>query len=420
VSLHVGFLVPRYGRNVIGGAENGARLLGEHLVKAGCTVEIFTTCAMDATTWATQFPAGTTEEGGVTVHRFTGSERRPDFESLSFRVLANPSGAARASSEDWLQAQGPVCPDAVNAAVASQADVVVCYPYLYWPIVMGIRALGPRAVLQPATHDEAPIYLPLYEEVFTQPGGLIFHSEAERRLTERIFPSCVTLPQAVVGLGIDEVEADVWQARAALGIGERPYLLCVGRVDSLKGATLLAEWFEAYKIRRPGSLALVFLGPVVDRPPAHPDIVVAGAVSEEIKWGALAGCEALVSPSPYESFSLVLLEAWAAGRPALINARCAATVEHALRAGAAVPFDGYGTFEAALDRLLRDRTLGDLLGAAGKAYVERLYRWPVLIERYSNFLESVAMRARNDLRISRSRGPTGAGYLDPIASRRSS
>jgi hypothetical protein len=35
-----------------------------------------------------------------------------------------------------------------------------------------------------------------------------------------------------------------------------------------------------------------------------------------------------------------------------------------------------------------------MLGDAGRAYVDRFYRWPVLIERYADFLTSVVARGR--------------------------
>ena len=105
--------------------------------------------------------------------------------------------------------------------------------------------------------------------------------------------------------------------------------LCLGRVDDGKGARLLAECFTQYKARRGGDLRLVFAGPIVNELPAHPDIVMAGAVAEDVKWGLLRGALALVSPSVFESFSIVLMEAWAVGTPALVNSRCAVTLDHA-------------------------------------------------------------------------------------------
>ncbi len=78
-----------------------------------------------------------------------------------------------------------------------------------------------------------------------------------------------------------------WRHRSDRPSGD-PYLLCLGRVDRHKGSSLLASLFAAYKARHPGSLRLVFAGPVVDAPPVHPEIDVVGPVSEEQKWSLLA------------------------------------------------------------------------------------------------------------------------------------
>ncbi len=192
---------------------------------------------------------------------------------------------------------------------------------------------------------------------------------------QRRFPATRARLSEVIGLGVDCGVGDAAAAREALGVGERPFVLCLGRVDAGKGTTLLADWFAAYKQRRPGPLALVFAGPVHQPPPAHPDIVVVGTVTEEVKWGALAAAEVLVNPSPQESLSLVLLEGWRVGRPALVNGACAVTRDHCRRSGGGVAFGGYATFETALDRLIGDPALRAALGQAGRAYVERRYTW---------------------------------------------
>ena len=83
-----------------------------------------------------------------------------------------------------------------------------------------------------------------------------------------------------------------------------------------------------------------------------------GPVSEGQKWALLEGALALVSPSPWEAFSLVVAEAWSAGTPVVVNAECAATVEHCRRSGGGLSFAGFGEFEAVMDRLYGDEDLG--------------------------------------------------------------
>ncbi|PLS76445.1 MAG: hypothetical protein CYG61_01960 [Actinobacteria bacterium] len=393
--MKVAYVVPRYGTEVVGGAEYAARMLAERLVaQLGWEVEALTTCALDARTWADAYPPGEVELNGVRVRRFASTAgRHPGFEAFSRPVLADPAGASPADQQRWIDLQGPVCPDVVVAATESDADVVVFYPYLYYPTVRGVPAVGDRAVMHPAAHDEAPLRLALFRDVFAATRGLVFQTQGERRLAERLFPVAST-PQIVMGLGIEPGQGDEGAAREALGLGDRPYLLCLGRVDEGKGSTLLARFFATFKHRHPGPLALVFAGPVVHAPPVHPDIVIAGPVDETTKWGLLEAASALVSPSPLEAFALVLLEAWSAGSPVLVNAACAATREHVARSGGGLWFSGYGAFEVAVERLLGDARLRAGLVAAGRAHLQAHYTWPVIIGRYRRFLEDVAGRRR--------------------------
>lgn len=388
--MKLAFVVPRYGTEIVGGAEWGARMLAERLAaRPGWSVEVFTTAARESTTWADAYPPGESLVEGVRVRRFSSaSGRAADFAARSDRVLAAPGAATSEESERWLELQGPVCPDLVEAAVAGDAELIACYPYLYHPIVSVLRRAGGRAVLHPAAHDEAPIYLPSFTEAFGSAQGLVFHTDGERRLVEGLFP-VAERRQIVLGLGVDPYAGER-DGASALGLGERPFICCIGRVDDLKGTSLLAELFAAYKARRPGPLALVLAGPVAVAPIEHPDVVVCGVVDEATKWELLERSLALVSPSPYESFSVVLMEGWLAGRPALVNAACDATREHCQASGGGLWFDGYARFEAALDRLLEDACLRRSLGEAGRRHVERHFRWPTVVDRYAAFLQGVA------------------------------
>jgi glycosyltransferase involved in cell wall biosynthesis len=386
-------VVPRYGAEVVGGAEMAARNLARRLARRpGWQVEVFTTCALDYLSWQDHYPEGDEELEGVAIHRFRSQAgRSPEFPAYSDHVLFYSSAATPEEAQRWVELQGPVCPELVEAVAASDADLVAFYPYQYYPTVRTIGAVADRAVLHPAAHDDPPLYLPVFREVFSCARALVLHSSEERRLVQSVFPVAAK-PQLVLGLGVDPPPASP-PGRAGgevLGLGERPYLCCLGRVDDLKGTSALAEMFAAYKRRRPGPLALALVGPVAVQPLRHPDIVLAGPVSEQDKWAVLQGATALVSPSPYESFSLAIMEAWAAGLPVVVNARCAATREHAERSGAGLWFSGYAELEVVLDRLVEDARLRRALGAAGQAYVRTHYSWEAVVGRYAGFLERLA------------------------------
>jgi glycosyltransferase involved in cell wall biosynthesis len=388
--VKVAFVTPRYGTDIAGGAEMAIRMLAERLAaRPGWDVTALTTCARDSRTWADEYPPGSAALHGVEVHRFPSERGRdPKFDAFSAEVMGNPHRMPLAKQREWIDRQGPVSSELIAAIGGSDADLCVFSPYLFHPTIHGVPAAGGRAVLHPAAHDEPPLRLPLLRRVMQEVRGLVFYTHVERQLTERHFRTGAT-PRIVLGLGIEEHDGDAADARHALGVGDAPYLLCVGRVDPSKGTTTLGRFFAEYKQRHPGPLKLVLVGQVVEPPAPHPDIVLTGLVPEALKWGALRGAAAYVTPSAYESFSLVVLESWAAGVPVLVNARCGATREHCERSGGGLWFDDYAHFEAAVDRLTGDEALRSRLVARGRAYVDANFRWPVLVDRYAAFLEGV-------------------------------
>lgn len=390
--MRLSYVVQRYGREVYAGAENHCRMFCERLAARGVDVEVLTTCAVDYRTWANALPEGESIEGGVRVHRFpVVRERSEHFDAFSLRVLTEPTRATRQMQEDWMQFQGPQSPALVDALHGAKAasDLVVFFTYLYYPTYYGLRVAGDRGVLHPTAHDEPPIYLPIFDEMFRLPRAFVFSSEEEARLVRRRFGVEET-PSLVAGVGVGGPEhTDPDRGRAALGL-EGPYLLYLGRVDEAKGCKHLCEWFAAYKERHPGPLQLVLIGDLHYRPPTHPDIRCPGSVDDETKWDLLAGAELLVHPSFWESFSMVLLEAWSVGTPALVNGLTDVLVGLCRRSGGGVWYRSYAEFEAALVRLLGDPGTRERLGGQGRAYALTEYNWDTVISRYLAFLERQA------------------------------
>ena len=161
-------------------------------------------------------------------------------------------------------------------------------------------------------------------------------------------------PRSSSGLGVNEPAGAGRQGGDILGIGDRPYLCYVGRVDEHKGCGMLAEYFARYKERHPGDLALAFVGPVSDKAPDHPDIVVTGTVSEAGQVGHPGR-----RPGHGQPFGLrVVLPGPAggvdAGGPGA-GQRLVRRHHGALSAsGGGLWFDSYRSFEVAVERLAAD------------------------------------------------------------------
>ncbi|HEY5251139.1 MAG TPA: glycosyltransferase family 4 protein [Acidimicrobiales bacterium] len=393
--MKLGLVVPRYGEEVMGGTEHWLRMLCEHLVAMkGWHVEVFTTCAVSAATWADELPPGDVELAGVTVHRYRSvSGRDPRYAALNAVIREDPAHVPDDVARLFVELVGPVCPAVLDHAAASDCDLIAVTPYLFWPAVHGAPRLGRRVIFHGAAHDEAELHLPIMREVFLSVGGFAFNSYAERALVERTFP-VAHLPASVIGNSVAEGSGDPASARAALGLHDNePFVLCVGRVERDKGAHALADLWRLYRRRHPDAPRLVFIGAVHEALVGDDDVVVAGAQSEEIKWGALRGCVFLIAPSVWESFSLVVLEAWLAGRPVVVNGHCQATVEHCQRSGGGLWFSDTLGFEVTIDRLLSDAALRDHLARRGDAYARRQFSWQAVVHRYASLADHILTSA---------------------------
>jgi glycosyltransferase involved in cell wall biosynthesis len=123
---------------------------------------------------------------------------------------------------------------------------------------------------------------------------------------------------------------------------------------------------------------------------SQPGVRYLGYVSEEDKIAAMAGARVVLCPSPYESLSIVLLEAMAVGTPGLVSARSEVLGDHARRSNAALYYSDVDEFVEALDLLTRNDELRDALGANGRAYVAGEYRWDVVLDRWRRLLALVS------------------------------
>jgi glycosyltransferase involved in cell wall biosynthesis/2-polyprenyl-3-methyl-5-hydroxy-6-metoxy-1,4-benzoquinol methylase len=364
--LRVAWVVPRYGPEIGGGAEELCRRAAESLVDE-LDSTVLTTCALDLGTWANHFPAGVVEINGVTVRRFpVASGRHPGFEQLSAEMYARPDDVAQARR--WLDAQGPDAPWLLEHLVehGGEYDAVCFLPYLYTPTVEGLRAVHERALLAPCAHDEPPLSLAVFDPVFASPRVLVFNTPEEQALVEERFGTDPR-PRFVIGVGVYEPPpADSARFRAAFDI-DGPYILYVGRVDPGKGVLELAELVERVRARHP-QLSLVLLGRPVGAVPDLPRTVVTGFVDEQTKHDAIAGAVALAVPSRHESLSIAALEAWSHGRPTLVNARSPVLVGQSVRAGGGLWYETPEEFEAALRLFLERPEIADSVGAQGRRW----------------------------------------------------
>jgi glycosyltransferase involved in cell wall biosynthesis len=295
----------------------------------------------------------------------------------------------------WLVRQGPYCPELIQHLVEREDDyqAIVFFTYLYFPTAAGLPLVPRRALLVPTAHDEPTLYLPLFRPVFHLPRVIIYNTQSERELVERVMGNR-RVPGRVVALGIDPPAAGGGAAfKKRHGI-QGPMLLYLGRVDVMKGCREMLEFFSRLAAE-PGlaGLKLVLVGKRRMELPRHPGVLALGFVSDQERDAALDAADLLVMPSPHESLSMVTLEASAAGKPVLVNAQCQVLAEYVERAGAGLAYGGYEQFRAAAERLLGGPAEAAAMGRAGAAYVAAHYGWEPVLTAYEQEMGRVAEQA---------------------------
>jgi glycosyltransferase involved in cell wall biosynthesis len=272
--------------------------------------------------------------------------------------------------------------------VADECDFVLLWSIRYGPAFYGARFAASKAVLIPTAEREASLGLSIFPPVFRGVRAIMYNSPEERAMITAL-SSNAHVPGVIVGIGSHIPDAvDAARARRTFGL-HNPFIIYVGRIDANKGCDELFRHFIEYTDRSRRPLDLVLIGTPVLTIPTHPRIKHLGFVADQDKFDAIAGAELLVMPSPYESLSMVALEAWALGRPVLASARCDVLVGQCLRSNAGLYYEDAREFAAALDRILADPALATTLGRNGRAFFTRHYSWPVIERKYLDMFEQL-------------------------------
>ena len=418
--MKVAFVIQRYGSEILGGAEYHCRLIAERMAERH-EVEVLTTCAREYATWQNEYPEGSDRIRGVTVRRFANAQPRDmaSFNRYSDWIFNNPH--TRDDEMEWLKQQGPWCPALLEYLQRNhrQHDALIFFTYLYAPTVLGLQIAPGKSLLVPTAHDEPAIRLGIYQEMFALPAGLVYNTDVERRflnatfainaITEETVGCGVELPQqthvrsrqAEDVPGDEEEEAPPASATkgrwapAARGTAFKrrhklhgPVLLYGGRIEKGKGCEELIENFNAYRDDG-GDATLVLMGVKLMPLPEDPCVRFAGLLSERERLQALEAATVVVVPSPFESLSLLTLEAFAVGTPILGNARADVLADHCLRSNAGLYYASRDEFVECLKLLMADDRLRAAMGRNGRAYIRDNYRWDLIMGKYERMLAKV-------------------------------
>ncbi len=378
--MRVAVVTPRYGLDLGGGAENQARGFAEEAARLGWTVEVWTTCARDHYTWHNALPAGSSSLNGVTVHRFPITHWNPSLRAEQEQRLQTRQYLSVSQQYQWLSS-GPHSAPLYRhiAAQAGHFDAIIMLPYAN-PLIHYAAQVAPvRTILWPCLHDEPYAYLEPIRLTLESVWGVMFNSPEEATLACR---KLGMMPQhhAILGEGVLPLPSP-----HTTEVGD--HLLYVGRLEEGKNLPQLYDFVERYN-REGGTLGLTVVGRGPLRPPHHPAFEFLGFVDEQRKVNACAGALALCQPSLNESFSLVIMESWLAGRPVLVHGDCSVTRGHVQRSKGGLFYRTYPEFVEAVEWLREHPELATRMGQNGRAYVQRNYTWTAVAHRFQSLIQT--------------------------------
>jgi glycosyltransferase involved in cell wall biosynthesis len=395
-------VVQRYGADIAGGSEAHCRAVAERLAGRH-DVTVLTSCSRDYVTWANAYAPGDSLDNGVRVRRYPVRQTRKlgPFSDLSDEVFDGTAPPDR--QEAWFAANGPDVPELIEhlRAHGRGYDLVLFWTFRYSPSYFGLPLVADRAVLVPTAEEDRALDLDVLQDYFRAPAGYIFLTPEEAALVEARAATALK-PATIIGMGL-EPPAAVADGAAVRSLGiTGPYVLYLGRVDRNKGCHTLLDYFLQFVEDGPSSssgrqapgedVTLVLAGPAKIQVPHHPRIRALGYVPDDVRDALVYGARALVVPSPYESLSIVLLEAWNRSVPALVNAHCSVLQGQVRRANGGLYYRTQREFAEALDYLLTHEDERLQLGRQGRAYVDREYRWPTVLGRVEALLAEVSAR----------------------------
>jgi glycosyltransferase involved in cell wall biosynthesis len=388
-SGRLGLVPPRYGDDVIGGAEAVIRELAHGLAGRGWEVEVLTTCARDHFTWANELPAGVHRDGPVTVRRFPAEITTARAERAAIGAAIHRGDPVDIVLQQRWMNDDVRAPGLYHHLLDHSAEyrALVFAPYLFWPTFACGQIAPERTILMPCLHDEPEAGLEIFQPLFEGAAGLWFLSEPEQAFARGLFH--LPANQEVVGAGVRVPERyDPEGFRRRHGIEGR-FVLYAGRREGAKRWPWLLDAFARAHAREPLPFSLVTIGAGEVDPPAEiaDRVIDLGLVPEADRDDAVAAADAYIQPSPYESFSRTIMESWLAGTPVIANAASAVVAWHCERSGAGLVFDDAAELDQCL-RFVAERPADAVaLGARGRGYVLEHYGPDAVLDRVEATLD---------------------------------
>jgi glycosyltransferase involved in cell wall biosynthesis len=211
----------------------------------------------------------------------------------------------------------------------------------------------------------------------------------------------ITASQVIVipnGVSVEDFpQVDVETYKRDIGLGGKPLILFMGRLNSIKGPDLLLQAFALVKDRI-SEFHLVFAGPDEGMKSVLIEIAKQNNISEHVHFLGYVGLEdksavyrmanLLVVPSRQEAMSIVALEAAACGTPVMLTDQCGFNEVKSICSSFEVTADISGIADG-LIILLKESEKLKKKSILLKEFVLKKYKWRLIINIYIELYKKI-------------------------------
>lgn len=369
-----------------GGAENLAKSLAAQLNKRGVNTLIFTTCCKSPYDdwWNDFYKEGVYQIGELQIYRFSTNKTRNIYQNVINKLTKNIQLTDHEKTDFFIAG---INSDRLVSKLKHYINnnyEIIALPFFQGLTHSVINAYPNKVSLVPCFHDEPQFYWSNTQILLFNAKNIFYNSIEEKELTIKNYGSILgkkIIESPVTGIGI-EIKSDTLSKKISIDLPEK-YFVYLGKKDKGKNVDLLCHWFNIYIKNFDPKAKLIFIGggdhaliPRID------NFIDLGFLPEEKKYYILKHAQALINLSPNESFSIVIMEGWLLGIPAIVYKGCSVTTEHCRRANAGIYIENELEFCLALEYLVKNREIAKMLGQNGKNYVKSNFTFDCVLNKY--------------------------------------
>lgn len=370
-----------------GGAELLARGLAREFNRRGIHALVFTTCSHSPydSWWEDHYEPGVYSVAGVETRRFATIKDWQPYAAAIGKLQRGENLTAQDEQDFFAHGiNSTALIDALGEYVDRDYEIIAL-PYFHGLTYSVINRYPGKISLVPCFHDEPQFYWRTTGKLLSHAKHIFFNAAEEKQMTIKQYGRQVgrrIIESVVAGVGVElPVPAeDLPDISESL---PENYFVYAGRKEIGKNVHLLCQWFTSYAEKFRSAAKLIFIGGG-DKSlvPSSEHFIDFGFVSEAKKQRLIARSRGVINLSENESFSIVIMEGWLLGVPAIVSANCAVTMNHVRRCDGGLYVATSDEFALALKFLEEQESIRHRLAANGRDYAANAFSFDAVLSRY--------------------------------------